>query len=65
MHDPDLLPLITFLRDGVLPSDRRAAQQVASESLSYSWSDHLLKHHPRGINDRSAERIVIPPGLRT
>ena len=61
-QDPELLALIKYLEDGVVPEDENQAQQIVLEHPKFTVSDGVLHYenpqHPGGL------KLVVPRQVR-
>ena len=66
--DYNLLPLIYYIRDNVLPDNDKEARTTIMHSENYSYIDSILYHHHNNKRknnmDESRLQIVIPSNLR-
>ena len=66
--DYNLLPLINYIRDNVLPDNDKEARKIIMQSENYSYIDSILYHHHNNKRknnmDESRLQIVIPSNLR-
>ena len=68
-QDAQLLEMIQYLSDGVLPSDDKAARKLILESEDHILDEGVLYHlwYPRAPghrNDRVIKQLVVPVQLR-
>ena len=61
LSDPELSPIMLYLRDGILPENEQQAQEVISLAQQFTISDGILYH----LNVRQGElpQIVVPSSL--
>jgi hypothetical protein len=65
--DNELLPIINYLKDNILPDDDKLARKVVFQSSNHCYVDELLYHHNTGKNKANDElklQLVIPKNLR-
>lgn len=63
---PETGPLYSYLVDGILPSEERAANKLAIEAQQYGIQNEALYHiyTSRGKNRKKIHQLVVPEALR-
>ena len=63
LEDPDLLPMLVYLKDGELPHDNKTARRIVVESSFYTMLDNVLHHENPSCPGRMS--VVVPKELRS
>ena len=59
-RDPDVVKIINFLEDGILPSDDRQAKKLALQGSQFVLVDNILYY----IDPNGKKRAVVPKQLQ-
>lgn len=62
-EDPDLLPMLDYLKDGELPHDNKTARRIIVESSFYTMLDNMLHHENPSCPGRMC--VMVPKELRS